>query len=80
MRALGGKSVGLVSLAAAVYAIDVRSRLVRWGATDEEVAQAFPGAGLIPDGHRRRVISAERGGDYCSQLPRGILLCRLACV
>lgn len=35
-----------------LYAFGVRPRLVRWGATDEEVAGPFPGADLIPGGRR----------------------------
>ena len=30
------------------YAFAVRPRLLRWGATDEEIARAYPGADLIP--------------------------------
>ena len=35
-----------------VYAFAVRPRLVRWGATDEEVARPYPGADIIPGGTR----------------------------
>src|SRR5512135_2653904 len=35
-----------------VYAFGVRPRLVRWGATDEEVDRPYPGADLIPGGKR----------------------------
>lgn len=34
------------------YAFVVRPRLVRWGATDEEVQRPYPGAGIIPGGKR----------------------------
>jgi len=34
------------------YALVVRPRMIRWGATDEEVAGLFPGADLIPGGVR----------------------------
>ncbi|MFE2119156.1 alpha/beta fold hydrolase [Rhodococcus aetherivorans] len=37
---------------AVVYGSLVRPRLVRWGATDEEVSGPFPGADLVPDGER----------------------------
>lgn len=43
---------GLVSTAAVVYAAWVRPRLMRWGATDAEVAEPYPGAGLVPGGKR----------------------------
>ena len=35
-----------------VYAFGVRPRLIRWGATDEEVARSYPGADLIPGAKR----------------------------
>ena len=35
-----------------VYAFGVRPRLVRWGATDDEVERPYPGADLIPGGTR----------------------------
>lgn len=35
-----------------VYTLGVRPRLVRWGATDEEVERPYPGADLIPGGKR----------------------------
>ena len=34
------------------YVLVVRPRLLRWGATDEEVQRPYPGASLIPDGTR----------------------------
>jgi hypothetical protein len=34
------------------YALAVRPRLLRWGATDEDVRRAFPGADLIPGATR----------------------------
>jgi hypothetical protein len=40
------------ALAAGGYALIVRPRLLRWGATDEEVQGAYPGAELIPGGAR----------------------------
>jgi hypothetical protein len=39
-------------MAAVVYGVWVRPRLVRWGATDEEVAGPYPGADLVPDAER----------------------------
>jgi len=46
-----------ITLAAAlalvgIYALGGRPRLVRWGATDEEVARPYPGADLIPGAKR----------------------------
>ena len=40
----------LLAVAAGVYALAVRPRLLRWGALDEEVRQPYPGADLIPGG------------------------------
>src|SRR6266480_1020000 len=34
------------------YALAVRPRLLRWGATDEELRRPFPGAELTPGGTR----------------------------
>ena len=47
-----GKIVGVAGTAAIVYATLVRPRLMRWGATDEEVAALYPGADLVADGER----------------------------
>ena len=41
-------ALGLVG----VYALGVRRRLVRWGATDDEVKRPYPSADVIPDGQR----------------------------
>lgn len=48
----GRKLLGGGGLAAVVYARVVRPRLVRWGATDEDVAGPYPGAELVPEGQR----------------------------
>ena len=49
----GGRSLcTFFGLAVAAYALLMRPRLLRWGATDEEVKQPYPGAGLIPSGTR----------------------------
>lgn len=37
---------------AGLYAFGVRPRLVRWGATDEEVERPFPGGDIVPGGKR----------------------------
>lgn len=37
---------------AAVYGGLVRPRLLRWGASDEEVAGPYPGADIVPHGRR----------------------------
>jgi len=42
----------LLGLSAGVYALLVRPRMLRWGASDEEVRGPYPGADLIPDGQR----------------------------
>ena len=36
----------------AAYGAWVRPRLIRWGATDEELAGPYPAAGIVPDGER----------------------------
>lgn len=45
------------SCAAAVYALGVRPRLLRWGATDAEIAEPYPGAELIPEGERSATMA-----------------------
>jgi hypothetical protein len=49
---LAGKIVGVAGTAAVVYGAWVRPRLMRWGATDAEVAGPYPGADLVPGGER----------------------------
>jgi len=39
------------------YALVVRPRMLRSGATDEEVGRAFPGPDLIPDGERSATMA-----------------------
>ena len=46
------KLVISVSVAMAAYALLIRPRLLRWGATDAEVRRPYPGAELIPGGTR----------------------------
>jgi hypothetical protein len=48
----GRKTVGVAGIAAVVYGVWVRPRLMRWGASDEEVAEPYPGAELVLDGKR----------------------------
>ena len=54
---VGRKIVGMTGTAAVVYAVWVRPRLMRWGATDEEVAAAYPGAELVPHGQRAATMA-----------------------
>jgi hypothetical protein len=46
------KLVALLGLLAGAYTLGVRPRLLRSGASDEEVQQPYPGADLIPGGQR----------------------------
>lgn len=48
---------GVAGTAAVVYGRLVRPRLVRWGASDEEVAGPYPGAQLIPGGRRAATMA-----------------------
>ena len=49
----GARKLALLAAAGVgVYALAVRPRLLRWGATDPEVAAPYPGADLIPGGNR----------------------------
>ncbi|MFC9356436.1 hypothetical protein ACFTZB_07610 [Rhodococcus sp. NPDC057014] len=49
---VGRTILGVAGAAAVVYGAWVRPRLVRWGATDEEVAGPYPGGDLVPGGER----------------------------
>jgi proline iminopeptidase len=52
------KRLGALALAGAVsYVTLVRPRLLRWGATDEEVASLYPGAELIPGATRSATMA-----------------------
>jgi proline iminopeptidase len=44
------------------YAVAVRPRLVRWGATDEELRRTFPGGDLIPGGRRGATMAVTIDG------------------
>jgi len=44
--------VAMLGLLAGVYALAVRPRILRWGASDEEVRLSYPGGDLIPGGRR----------------------------
>lgn len=46
-----------VSLAVGAYALVVRPRLLRWGATDDEVRETYPGADLIAGGTRSATMA-----------------------
>ncbi len=46
------KLVALLGVSAGVYALAVRPRVLRWGASDEEVRGPYPGANLVPGGQR----------------------------
>jgi proline iminopeptidase len=48
----------LVPLAVGVYVLYVRPRMLRWGASAEEVAEPYPGANLIPGGRRGATMAA----------------------
>ncbi len=53
----GRKVAAIGVVAVAVYGVWVRPRLMRWGATDEEVADPYPGADLVPDGKRAATMA-----------------------
>jgi hypothetical protein len=52
-----GKLAAALGLVGA-YALGVRPRLLRWGATDEEVRRPYPGAELVPAGKRGATMAA----------------------
>ena len=46
------RAVTAVALSALGYALAVRPRMLRWGASDEEVRRPYPGADLVQGGRR----------------------------
>ncbi|MGW5421196.1 hypothetical protein [Streptomyces sp. NPDC003943] len=57
MRVPSRALAALSCLVVGAYAIAVRPRLVRWGATDEEVAEPYPGADVVPNGDRAATMA-----------------------
>ena len=51
------KLSGLLGLVVGIYALGVRPRLLRWGATDEEVRRRYPGDDVIPGGTRSATMA-----------------------
>jgi hypothetical protein len=49
--------LALLAVSAAAYALLVRPRLLRWGASEDEVRQPFPGAGIVPGGRRSATMA-----------------------
>ena len=52
-----------------VYAFAVRPRLLRWGATDEEVKRPYPGAAIIPGGKRGTTMAITIGAPPSAVWP-----------
>lgn len=46
-----------VGLAVGAHALFVRPRMLRWGATEDEVRERLPGADIIPDGKRSSTMA-----------------------
>lgn len=46
------KIASILCLTTGIYALVMRPRMLRWGATDEEVQRSYPGADLVPGGTR----------------------------
>lgn len=61
--AIAYKFVIGAGLAAGLYGGWVRPRLMRWGATGEEVAGPYPGAELVPDGKRSSTMAVTIGAS-----------------
>jgi F420H(2)-dependent quinone reductase len=57
MRVLTRTLAALSCLAAGAYLIAGRPRLLRWGASDEEVTGPYPGADLVPSGNRAATMA-----------------------
>jgi hypothetical protein len=57
MVAVSARSCAVPLAVAAGYALAVRPRMLRWGATEEEVRRPYPGAELIPGGRRSATMA-----------------------
>jgi len=53
----GRKTICVAGTAAVFYGMWVRPRLMRWGASDEEVTGPYPGADLVPEGKRAATMA-----------------------
>ncbi len=49
---VSGKLAAFVAVGLGAYAVVVRPKLLRWGATDEEIAMPYPGVDIVPGGKR----------------------------
>lgn len=49
----------VLGLAAGIYALGIRPRLLRWGATKEEARRPYPGHDLIPEGTRSATFAVD---------------------
>jgi proline iminopeptidase len=58
-----------VGLTAGAYALFVRPRMLRWGATQDEVGERFPGADIIPDGKRSSTMAVTLDAPPSSVWP-----------
>ena len=53
--------IAAAATVAVVYAFLVRPRLMRWGASEEEVTGPYPGAELVPEGSRAATMAVTIG-------------------
>lgn len=51
------RALAAVAVLVAAYLVVLRPRLVRWGATDEELDRGFPGADIIPGASRSATMA-----------------------
>lgn len=58
---IGRKVLALAGVTVGVFAGWIRPRLLRWGATEEEVAGPYPGAEFVPDGERAATMAVTIG-------------------
>ena len=55
-------SLGLLALSVAGYGLLVRPRILRWGASDDELEQPYPGFEVIPGGTRGATMAVTIDG------------------
>ncbi len=71
-RCAGGASRGIgtfLGLCAGVYALFLRPRLLRWGATADEVKRPYPSSDLIPGGTRSGTMAVTIDAPPASVWP-----------
>lgn len=60
-RKIAAFTAGILGMTVGAYILAMRPRLLRWGATEEEVRGPYPGADLVPGGIRSATMAVTIG-------------------